>query len=954
MGFFTVGNLLTLGIVALVLILYRQLDRRGRSLDKLSKFAEKIKTEFRAFTDEQGEAVSGYRAELKVEQEAAKVLMDRIKTTNEELAEKSAAVARLEERLKTYESSMEELSGMTGRVQENLNRIRDESAFVEGAARRVTEAKSGLEDLENGLQSLEIRFERDNAESLEKTAESVIAAVRSAVSDLEANAETIERQVDEHRDAVNKIEQERAASLARDMDIVNRTLKTAVEQAGLRADRMEEAALVKLKEQAQERIRRLQAAEEERLKTYQESAKNRVAESQGLVKTFREEWRTERQEWETRDKALRDEWKKDLQEMKNAVADQEAQLVKVSEEMKRKALEVTGARLEEYRQAQDGEFRRLEALTEDSRKLDAELRRSMQEVTAKVRDEFILFETESDNARKAAAEEFSSAAAALRQDMEGVEKELNSLKNQAYQNVSEKLQVFEDDFFADLARRSGDIERRLSEWQDNLETKLKALGEDAETRRQDLETKLSEDMKKTLDAQTGKLLSDLERLKIESGAFEESIRGRMNAADDSLASYKAELDHNLEDARESAELTIKAEIGNYALTTAETIKQNQRELEGKFRDISGYVENRNTELSGIIDASRQSISGLDSRIAAVRSSIEEAYQDADSRRSEIVARAEEQAKTLDAEVKDAERHIKEFFDQTKLIDQANELKIDMERRIEDLRGDINRLDQRRSEAAQLESQFVKIRRLEDEVNAKMTRFLSEKHRIEQMDADFSRLIQISRAVEEKLTQVTASDDILQQMQVQIRKLEESLEDAEEKYQRIEKKNQTLDMTADGIASNFKALQESEKAIEKIQSDLSRLGSDHESLKNSIEALAGESEKARETADEISVLDEALAEIREKTNALQKAREWIAQSETRLEVLNKQVQTNLKIMEGVINGKGGDPLGTGAPSIGKRESIIALARQSWTVEQIAKTLKISQGEVELTLETFNKE
>jgi DNA repair exonuclease SbcCD ATPase subunit len=624
MGFFTVGNLLTLGIVVLALILYRQLDRRGRSLDRLSKFAEKIKTEFKAFTDEQGDAVSGYRAELKVEQEAAKVLMDRIKTTNEELAEKSAAVERLEDRLKAYESSMEELSEMTGRVQENLNRIRDESAFVEGAARRITEAKTGLEDLENQLGSLEIRFERDNTESLEKTAESVIAAVRSAVSDLEANAETIERQVDEHREAVNKIEQERAANLARDMEIVNKTLKTAVEQAGLRADRMEEAALVKLKEQAQERVRRLQTAEEERIKTYQESARNRVAETQGLVKTFREDWRAERQEWEAKDKALRDEWKKDLQEMKNAVADQEAQLVKVSEEMKRKALEVTGVRLEEYRQAQDGEFKRLEALTEDSRKLDAELRRNMQAVTAKVRDEFGLFQTESDNARKAAAAEFGSAVSALKAEMEGVEKELNGLKNQAYQNVSEKLQVFEDDFFTDLARRSADIERRLSEWQDNLETKLKALGEDAETKRLDLESSLGDEMKKALVSQGDKLLTDLERLKIESGAFEESIRGRMNAADDSLASYKSELDHSLEDARESAELTIKAEIGNYALATAETIKQNQRELEGKLRDISAYVENRNTELSEILDASRQNISELDTRITQVRSSIEDA------------------------------------------------------------------------------------------------------------------------------------------------------------------------------------------------------------------------------------------------------------------------------------------------------------------------------------------
>jgi DNA repair exonuclease SbcCD ATPase subunit len=111
------------------------------------------------------------------------------------------------------------------------------------------------------------------------------------------------------------------------------------------------------------------------------------------------------------------------------------------------------------------------------------------------------------------------------------------------------------------------------------------------------------------------------------------------------------------------------------------------------------------------------------------------YREADSRRAEILSRSEEQAKALDSSVRDAERHIREFFDQTKLIDRADELKVDMERRIEDLRGDIDRLDQRRSEAAQLESEFVKIRRLEDEVNAKMTRFLTEKYRMDKMEED---------------------------------------------------------------------------------------------------------------------------------------------------------------------------------------------------------------------------
>ncbi|MDR2617792.1 MAG: hypothetical protein LBC62_02870 [Treponema sp.] len=950
MGFFTVGNLLTLGIVALVLVLYRQLDRRSRSLDKVSKYADKLKADLKSFVDTQEEAVRNYGIDLKVEKEAAKELLSRLQVTNEELAGKADAVKRIEERLNAYESSMDELAGMTGRVQENLNRIRDESAFVEAAARRVTEAKAGLEDLEQGLESLEIRFERDNAESLQKTAEAVVAEVKSTVADLEAAAKTIERRVDEHREAVDKAGQERAITLARDMEIVNKTLKTAVEQAALRADRMEEAALVKLKEQAQDRIRRLQAAEEERLKAYKESAQNRVAEAQGLVKTFREEWKAERQDWEAKDKTFRDEWKKNFQEIKNETAGVIKQVSLAAEEMEQKALEATGARLEEYREAQNAEFKRLESLTEDSRKLDSELRRNMQEVINRVRNDFAVFEKEAADLRQVQVNQFTAAASALKTEMEGVDNALMSLKNAAYENVSEKLKGFEDDFLADLARRSGDIDRRFAEWQDSLESRLSGLQEDAADKRKELELSLTEEIRKNLSAQNDRVLSELERLKKETEAFEEAIRGRMNAADDSLESYKDLLDQNLEEARESAERTIKAEIGNYALSAAETIKQNQRDLEGKLKDISGYVENRNQELSALLDVSRQNIAELDSRVASVRSVIEETSQDADARRNEILARTEEQAKTLETRVKDAERHIKEFFDQTKLIDRADELKLDMERRIEDLRGDIDRLDQRRLEAAQLESEFVKIRRLEDEVNAKMTRFLSEKHRIEQMEADFNRLLQISRAVEDKLNHVTASDDTLQQIQVQIRKLDDALDDTEEKYQRLEKKNQALDETRDGIDRNFTALQESEASINRISGELEKISIREETLRSAIETLAEKSEKARETADQVTLLDKALSELEDRTLAMQKAREWIARTETRLEELNRDIQEQLKLLGSLVK-SGGKKANQekGAPPPGDRENVIKLARQGWTIKEIAKVMKLSQSEVELILE-----
>jgi chromosome segregation ATPase len=276
----------------------------------------------------------------------------------------------------------------------------------------------------------------------------------------------------------------------------------------------------------------------------------------------------------------------------------------------------------------------------------------------------------------------------------------------------------------------------------------------------------------------------------------------------------------------------------------------------------------------------------------------------------------------------------------------------MQRNIEDLKGDMERLEQRRAEAVQLENDFIKIKRLEDDVNAKMTRFLSEKRRIETMETDFTRLLQISRSVEDKLGQVTNSDDVLQGVQLQIRKLEEALTATEDKFQRIEKKRQVLDNTNDGIDRNFKLLQESEAVSAKIGNELGRCADDIDLIKTSIEKLSGESEKAKEAVDRIDLLDETLQDIEERIDAMQRARKWIADAETRLEELNKQAQVQARAIDSMMKGKKSGPavdLGEGSPPAQKKENVISLARQGWKADEIAKAMKISRGEVELILE-----
>jgi DNA repair exonuclease SbcCD ATPase subunit len=504
-----------------------------------------------------------------------------------------------------------------------------------------------------------------------------------------------------------------------------------------------------------------------------------------------------------------------------------------------------------------------------------------------------------------------------------------ALKSATHENITEELKTFENEFLADLTKRNNDIGLRIVEWQGGLEKRLSEIGENSETALRKLEHDQAEEMKKNLSAMDARLASELERLRSETGAFEEGILGQMKAADDSVSSFKEQLDRGLEDARKEAEISIKAEIGNYSITAAETVKKYQRELDDAWKGLSARL----SELDNNVEEAHQRIRDLaaetDTRIASVRSSVE-----------------------------DAERHIREAREQTKIIDVAKAMKLDMERSIEDLKGDIDRLDQRRAEAAKLENEFIKIKHHEDDINAKYIKILSEERRIENMEANFNRFLQISRSVEEKLADVTASNDTLLGVQVQIRKLEEALGNTEERYQRLERKNQILDNTNDGIDRNFKALQDTEKLSDKIGGELVQYADELERIRISIEKLSSESEKAANAVDRIDVLKDALEEIEERIKSMQRARQWIADAETRLEELNRQAQTQVKAMDSLVKkGKKSDKtadIDDGSLSEQKKRDIIILAEQGWTVEQIAKAEKVSIGVVQLVLEMAPRE
>ncbi|MDR2048589.1 MAG: hypothetical protein LBP69_03970 [Treponema sp.] len=974
MSFFTVGNLLTLGICALAIILLRYLDRHSRSVNLARNYGKQLKEEIAAFAEEKAAAVRDYGVELDVKKSAAKEVLKRLTVTEEDLAEKADAVNRIGERIDAYDKALEELVRMTSRMEENLGRLRDESVFVEQVDKKINAAKTQFEDIEKDIGAIELRFERENSAFLENTAESLVAAVRSTVSDLQAAAETVERQVEDHRAAIDRVEDERKAQLARDVEVINQTLKEALERAGVRANKLEETALVKLKEDALERVKRFHETVEEKLKEFKENTRAKAADIQELLKSYKEEQKEFQAEWKRDVEALdalalsqRAQWNAAAEETENRLAKLGDDLAQKASEAEQRILQEAEAKMTEYRELQARQWERFESMAGDAERLDRQLRLVIEDSEAKVRQDFARFEEEQKQAQENQARIFDESANAVRADMAELERELDGLKTKAYENVSEKIQVFEDEFFADLAKRGQDLNRKVDDWQAEFDRRIQSVGEQAQAERRDLELSF-----------TVELRAGLERLKTETGAFEESVRAGMADTDRSLAELQERLKADLEDARSLAENTVQAELGRHSLEMEERIKQNQRDMEDWQNRFSASLREAEITSAGAIKEMEAAINArLDShsletaeRINKTRTEFEDwqdtfslsfqdtekAAEDAGNRIKDLVAETSGSLDKLKDEIGEIREGIRDFSSQTKLFEKADELRLDLERRIEDLKGELKGLDQRRTEAAQIEAQCVTVRRLGDEVNAKMNRFLSEKHHLDVMEGDFNRLISTSQAVEEKLRLVTTSDDILQGMQLQLRKLDEAMKESEERFRRLERKNQVLDETSAGIDRNFSQLEKADAALKRFSEQIDRSSDELESLAPSITALSEASGRAKEAEEKLGKLDENLAAIEKRIEDMQVVRHWFARTETRFEEINKQVQEHFKMFEALLKDKGkvSGTSAKGAPTIASRDNVIRLARQGWKVDEIANTLKMSKGEVELILEMGLKE
>ena len=718
-------------------------------------------------------------------------------------------------------------------------------------------------------------------------------------------------------------------------------------------------------------------------------------------------------------------------------------------------LEGIEIRQDQYRRTVESRFESIEEFIRDMDSLAESLKASQKQTLADIESTFSQFDQDLTERRNVEREHLEEEAAAMRQEMVNLEQGLDDLKARAYDNVTEKLQVFEDEFFADLKTRDGAMRAAMEEWRGNAENELAELAQRATRERDEVERRYANDLKQRLTDLQTRIFGQFDGFQDQVDGFRDTLNDQIRGADETLLGLREELSARIARERDSASVEFQKAMEIHERDVAEKFTRSGKEISQRLTAFAGDIETRHRELSAAFQSARDEMSqwrermaiqkddalrtvqeqlallsdDVSERIAEIRDEyagkteqlilesgeeranlrreinslednvnrlsteveqnskesleslhqagenflfefrkssreardegerkikeLRQALQDAREKselhRQEMTDQVEGEYQRIMRNLEEIDKRQREFVAESRVFERADEMKVALEADIAELLRQQEVVGAHREEIQGIQEDYQRAISLYDEVSTKLSRFLSEQQKVENLEGKIARIGGLSESVDLKLSQMTEAHDALQDLQVRLRQMEDLHEDLGGRYQRLAEKSNVLDAATKGVDENFQRMTELEQRQKDISLQLPPLLEALAAAEGRQQQLEQDRAKIEHVSNKAAAVDSTLEELDKRLEDLGKAREWLARTETRLEEINTEAQQKVRLLGTLAKREGGTRKSAGSPDMSTREVVVKLAREGWNSEEIARTTKLSRGEVELILE-----
>jgi chromosome segregation ATPase len=636
------------------------------------------------------------------------------------------------------------------------------------------------------------------------------------------------------------------------------------------------------------------------------------------------------EERSTRLSAALENWKKGL----------ETEITEISETREKERLQL--------------EHRYTTQLDEKLRKINDEVNRNLDDLRTRTRD-----------THESVTREVSGSEQEIEKSRNDIRLQVAALKKETKENLVKveqelkSVQKVRSDYQKGLEDIKLVMDKKLDEMDKDIEKQIHSISGKVQTKAESLELKVlkeTESRQKSFQKTVADRFQKLERLFADMDAMETSVEG-------SLGDMQARVREITE--RETRNTEVRFSGFREEMDKIEDIlvRMKAKSIDNLKDEITGFEKQMRAEILGREGALKEeigTISGhvlenldrtLDGKTKTTIDKFQSEFENHRMQMQKFVSQVEFDYDRISSGIAGIEHKQKEYLVQTKLFERTDQLKDQLGRDLAKLEQLTLKVSGDSQSLGEVKDQLDTVMAEYKDASERINRFFSEKQKIDLMENKIDRIVQLSESVDQKLGRLSDLNDTLQGYQVRLKQMEDFHIEIGNRYERLERKLPVIDTTTDGIDRTFSTLEALQQQVKTALEEMKGIPEHLAKLEERNNNLFLEGDRLNLLLNRVGTLDNDLQSVETRIQEMEKTREWLAKMETRMEALNKEVQDKVRLMGNLTAKETGTSrtANRGAPDMDTREMVVKLAREGWKTEEIARTAKLGQGEVELILE-----
>lgn len=600
-------NIVTLAICVGIIVAFRQSDKNNRSIEKAKRYGDKIKEDLEVFINEKNSSLSDLSTELAVQQSTAIATVKKLDDLSkmflkqtETVEARAETIKKIDEYISESGQTIQKLMDMTSLAEKNLTEITREADFVDSLAKAINNARVQLNNLTESIPELKQNFAAEADAKLSEYKSKILDEMRLVINDIENRLASAQRDTGELLEVTSiKLQ-----------DIYKEAYNSAADKAGA----LQEAAFAKLKEETAERVQNYRKEFEETAAEIEAQMDDNLNRTRQMAAEFKTEWETQAKDYlaqmnsdfsekeeniSSRIDSISERLKEaedavsvrsdaisaDLNQTEATMRSQFNSLAANFQENINSLSKFSDKKLNEFKIQTEERFKKFEKAIENVDSLKEEIEKSQGLIKNEMMTEFSSYVNAAKQSQQNFFNEFTANSEKIRERMKAIDAGIDDLKAKAYTNVSEKLKMFEDDFFADLAKRSEAINLSFDQWKEDVSANMALLASENESARKDLEEKYKADLRARLGQAAEEYKALFAKLDEKVKNAESGLNARVSAVDGTVEKYIESFRADVNQIKTKASQQLEGELASYKGQVQEAISNQNAELENTSKTL---------------------------------------------------------------------------------------------------------------------------------------------------------------------------------------------------------------------------------------------------------------------------------------------------------------------------------------------------------------------------------